>query len=752
MKEKSLRALPIVECLAIPRFNYRTITKAHQAELKAFSERLIKEGQLTPIRIGNLSTKALKNDTLRNLCGEGNPLLIDGERRLIAMQIAHKVKSEHFSTVNVEFIPIDSFQEYLSLQMTFNMDRKNTSFTEDGLGFKRYIENGGKKTDLLKTINFPDGVLVKRDKLKFITERIELVDLHPSLHPFLDNGLIRSFKSKPHQGYLIKDFSEVHQVALAKEFEEVPNPKSDKEILGFINRFRTEFKNLPFDPEDEGLGVEKFGTKACTGCPHLKNLTEENWKGETEEKTYCYLVECFKTKREMQSTRLMEKLLEEKTPFVILGLQSKNYSSAPAEEELENGLTRVRYYKIVKEGSCSNAIAAISDGDFEARDIAQGVIHFICPEKSKCPVHHSNKLEEKKEKRQTRLSTEMTKLEKGVHISTAIEWSKMLLKGDYSEILDEFTEAYFIESFERFFRAMDSETQNTFLNIIGSNEKKPFSAWNSEKIKKSFEVFGMEKSWLALLFAYYIHDFSKHWNQFKKWGQKTEVDFKGMLKKNLKLGLGELDEKHQKRKAGWEKEQEVLSKKVHAVYFDLPLFLRGFDWNDEAGILGTLNDEQNGKKACRLIGVKLEKDGEYIPEQIFQKLKGRKAELDSLFPDYELPEKEALLLSKYLEIPHHAHSEITPDELKFGVGVQYNFVRKCIEKASKLNMDIALAEFLTANVEEGKVKLPIFHKDSQSIAQKVIKEESLLGHYELDKALKTFTFLVAEVKEVASET
>lgn len=751
MKEKVVSTLTISECLAIPRFNYRTITKAHQAELKAFSERLISEGQLTPIRIAELSKVALKKEPFSQLCREGNHILIDGERRLLAMQLAHEKNPELFQSITVEFKAVNSLKQYLSLQMTYNMDRKNTSFTEDGLGFKRYIENGGKKTELLKTINFPEGVLVKKDKLKYITERIELIELHTSLHPFLDNGLIRSFKSKPHQGYLIKDFSEVHQIALAKEYEEVPNPKTDKDILGFINRFRTEFKNVPFDSEDEGLGIEKFGTKSCTKCPHLRTLTEENWQGETEEKTYCYLVECFKTKRELQSSRLMEKLLEEKVPFVILGLQSKEYSSAPSEEELENGLTKIRYYKIVKEGSCSNALAAISDGDYEARGIAQGVVHYICPEKSKCPVHHPQKLIEKTEKRQTRLSSEMNKVEKGVHISTAIEWSKMLLSGDYSNVLEELTESYFLESFERFFRAMDSETQKTFMNIIGSSDKKSFSAWSSEKVKKGFDEFGMEQSWIGLLLAFYIHDFGKHWERFKGLGEKTEIDFRGMLEKNLEISLGELGEKHQKRKAGWDKEQELLSKKIHALYFDLPLFLGIFDWTDEAGVLEILKEEQKGKKACRLIGVKLEREGEYIPDQIFQKLKGKKAELDSIFPDYELPEIEALLLSKHQEIPNQAHSEITSDELKFGVGIQYNFVRQCIEKASNLNLDIALAEFLTASVINEKVTLPIFHKDSLSIAQKVIKEESLSGHYELDKASKTFSFLNTELEETTSK-
>jgi len=79
------------------------------------------------------------------------------------------------------------------------------------------------------------------------------VHLHLTLHPFLNSGVLKGYVSKPHQGYLVKGFSEEHQIALAKELAEVPVPKSDNELLGFFNRFRVPFvkERLPFDPGDK---------------------------------------------------------------------------------------------------------------------------------------------------------------------------------------------------------------------------------------------------------------------------------------------------------------------------------------------------------------------------------------------------------------------------------------------------------------------------------------------------------------------
>jgi len=180
---RSTTTLPLQECLKITRYNYRTINASDQTELKAFATRLQAEGQLTPIRIAVLNEEALLNEELHQLCKNGNHLLIDGERRLHGMKIANLSDNKLFASVKVEFIPVHSLPQFLSLQIAFNMDRKNTSFVEDGLAFKRYIEHGGKKRDLLSSIQFPSGINSRKARMQYVTERIDLLALHASLYP-----------------------------------------------------------------------------------------------------------------------------------------------------------------------------------------------------------------------------------------------------------------------------------------------------------------------------------------------------------------------------------------------------------------------------------------------------------------------------------------------------------------------------------------------------------------------------------------
>ena len=357
--EEVTTTLPLQECLSIPRWNYRSIGNANQKELKAFAARLQAEGQLTPIRIGVLSQDALEQEELRQLCNECNHLLIDGERRLLAMEIANLSDKDLFATVKVELISIHSLPHFLSLQIAFNMDRKNTSFVEDGIAFKRYIEHGGKKRDLLSSIQFPSGINSRKARLQYITERIDLVALHPSLHPFLNNGVLKSYKSKPHQGYLVMGFEQEMQEALAKEFQQLPIPKSDDSLLGFFDRFRVSFDKAtaPFDSTNEQLGIEEFGTKACMGCRYLKTIQERGWRDEVVEETYCYNSKCYEAKKEKQIALLSAQLTEQQIPFVLLNEQHDNgWGGRAAEEELENGQKMIRYYEIVKEGSCPHTI------------------------------------------------------------------------------------------------------------------------------------------------------------------------------------------------------------------------------------------------------------------------------------------------------------------------------------------------------------------------------------------------------------
>jgi hypothetical protein len=737
MKTKAYQQVQLSDCLLIPRYNYRQLDSSEK-DLQAFADRILSEGLLTPIRIAQFSDQVLSDSLLQELCQSGNQLLLDGERRLIALSLIQD--KQQFSSIPVEYFQVDSLKEFLALQMTFNLDRKNTNFTEDGFGFQRFLENGGTKSDLLSCINFPANLIRKKDRLKYITERIDLLKLHPDLHPFLNNGLIRAYKSKPHQGYLILGFSQLHQQALAAEFSESPSPKSDDAILGFFNRFRTRFDNPPFNPDDEDLAIEQFNTASCTGCMHLKTMEEEDWGGTIEQHTYCYLSKCFEAKAILQNERLQAELSEKQQPFVLLGAAEKNWNTHPAEEELPNGQIKLRYYAVVEQGACSHAIAGIPD--FDATDLQKGQIHFVCPQKSACSVHHPEKEVQKQQNRTSRLGIEKLKLEKSTHIQTAKNWALQLLHQDYTPILPSLIQQYFLRSFEFFFRASDSDTQNTFRQLIQETEEKPFKAWSSNAIQAGFATYGQEKACLALLLAHLIHDFRPDWDVFDQWGKDAQLDFKSILEENLKANLQELESKHEKRKQGWTKEQEVLQKKMHALCFDLPLLC--IDWEKEAALLERLQEEKFGKKLARLIGVKLPKDAIYVPIQMLDKLRGRKAELEALFPKYQLAKPEKALLETFQSIPSTPLPELIPESIQFGSGQTVDFVKAGIKLASQQENNIVLAEFLNAKVLKTKVRFTLLHRDTIALIKKIIQQEKLTGYVQLDKPNKTLLFLQKE--------
>lgn len=742
MKASEYLSLPLGECLQIPRYNYRNLTEADTDELKAFAERLATEGQLTPVRIAVLSGQVLKEKLIQNLCQNTNQLLIDGERRLVAMSLLDGEQT--METVAVELIPVNSLQQYLFLQMTFNMDRRNTSFVEDGFGFKRFIENGGSKKDLLGCISFPPDVLSKKAKLKYITERIDLVELVPELHPFLNSGLIRSYKSKPHQGYLILSFPVAHQQALAKEFTEVPNPKTDDGILGFFYKFRVKFTSPPFVIDDAGLGVKALGTGACTGCSYLRTVEEEVWGGDndTEQVTYCYLSECYVEKCRTQEQRLKEQLKQEKVPFVILGQPSKSWNNLPSEQEYEDGLRKIRYYQVVEQGSCSHILVGIADHD--AGETPRGEIVYVCPERSGCVVHHPKKSQEKKLKRTSRLSTDRLKLEKNTRITIALEWTRRLLNADYTAVKDELLSHYLLCSFEYFYRAMDSKKQTAFASLIQIEEDKPFSAWSKSSLEKSFSHYDKEKAWISLLLSHLIHDISPSWDLIAKWGEKAKVDFAKTLETALEGNLEALGKQHTKRKSGWTKEQEGLKKKAYALYFDFPIHLGITDWENEQAILELLKDEPTGRKACRMLGAKLGRDEEYVPAQILEKLKGRKAELEAIFPKYKLKKKESVFLETFLAIPTTSLSQLIPEAIQFGNGMANNFIKKCIDLASSDGENLALTEFLTATIRNNTVVLLLHHRSTAAVIKKVVKAEKLTGYYTFDREKRKYTFTEGE--------
>jgi len=733
--------LALEEVITIPRHNYRTLGAIDKKELKAFAERISKEGQLTAVRIGILD-KETEDQKLNVLCDENGRLLIDGERRLLAMQMAEEKENGTFAEVKVEFLPLTSYKDYLALQMTFNMDRKDTTFTEDGLGFKRFLEGGGKKADLLSAISFPEGILTKKAKLKYIDERIELTVLHPNLWPFLDNGLIRPHRSKKHQGYLILPFSGAHQRALADEYKKVMHPLTDDGILGFFNKFRTEWKEIPFNADDETLGIEEFGTGKCTGCPHLITVTEKDWDGKEEEKTYCYLSNCFEAKTERYTQRLINKLTAEKTPFVILGQPEKGYGSAPAEEEIEGGLTKIRYYKLVEPGSCSHAIAGIAEFTYATRGIPKGVILNACPAKSGCVVHHPEKEKEKQEKRKGRLEKEETGTEKKIRLATAIEWGRKLLqKGTATPIDEELLFEYTCHAFELMYRSSGTEERKTFMSLMGI-EDSPFTGYGQQSFRQGLSALGLEKCWKAILLSILFHDYDRHWGLVEKWDGKANIGFSEMLAGNLEAGMAELRTSHDKRKQGWEKREAVQARQARAFYFDLPLLLGFSGWEDMVALGNILSDEKIGRKACRLAGVKLSKEEEYLSKVVANRLIGRKAELDNLFPDHAmtLTQPERDLVKYHLLLLRHPWEEICPKELKKGEDMASLFLMDCADMAVSKQNWLVVAECFSASMSGEKATFCLFHADTVSMMKKVARKEPFKGKVAFEKKAKTIVF------------
>ena len=730
---RSTTTLSLEECLKITRYNYRTIDASDQAELKTFAIRLQTEGQLTPIRIATLSEKALLNEELNQLCKDGNHLLIDGERRLHGMKIANLSDNELFKSIKVEFILVHSLPHFLSLQIAFNMDRKNTSFVEDGLAFKRYIEHGGKKIDLLSSIQFPSGINSRKARMQYITERIDLIALHASLYPFLNNGVLKSYKSKPHQGYLVMGFESNMQEALAKEFQQVPIPKSDDSLLGFFNKFRTAFEKdtVPFDITDENLGIQEFGTKACIGCRHLKMIQERDWRDEVIEQRYCYQSKCYEAKKEKQITVLATQLLEQKIPFVLLNEQCDNgWGGKASEEELANGQKMIRYYEIVKEGSCPHSIAGIPDGSYSSQSLPKGKILHVCPAKSRCLVHHPQKKQQQKVKRSERLVQEKENTQKETRLLTAIEWGKQLLEHEPLPIKEQLQEQFLLYGFSALYRASSSDVVDTFLILLGIKKGDYFQTYPTKRLLKSLDKYGKEKSWQALLLAHLFHDYNQHWELIAQWGKKAKLDFTKMNQRNLDLSMEELEIKHQKRQQGWQQQEQTLRNKIYALYFKLPYKVGIWNWKSKKHLLKVLNDEAKGRKACRLVGVSL-KDIEYLPEQILQKLKGKKAELDLLFPDFSLSQQETHFLEIYQKISSRKMKNPMPMELGTQTGMAAIFLKTCIEVAIETDKSIATAAFITAIIDRETLTLPLLHSECHSIIKKVAKQQEVF--YEVDK-------------------
>ena len=133
-----------------------------------------------------------------------------------------------------------------------------------------------------------------------------------------------------------------------------------------------------------------------------------------------------------------------------------------------------------------------------------------------------------------------------------------------------------------------------------------------------------------------------------------------------------------------------------------------------------------------------------MPAQILDKLKGRKAELEALFPKYQLAKPEKALLDTFQAIASTPLSELIPESIQFGSGQTVDFVKAGIKLASQQENNIMLAEFLNAKVLKTKVRFTLLHRDTIALIKKIIQQQKLTGYVQLDKPNKALLFLQKE--------
>ena len=747
-------SIKLTEVLLYPRDNYRyapeqELGKDEMKALKEFGERIMKDGQQTPIRIADIENSDCPD--LFKATNGGRYLLIDGERRLRGLELAGAAEKDFM--VEVRIFPIKTYAQFTIEQLKYNNDRKNTSFTEDGRGLIKYLNNGGTIAKLLKTYSFPDNVLTKKARTNFINERVELTKgLHPNLYPFLDSGLLRTYASKPHQGFMVKEWPTEYQIGLATKFAETMRYYSDKELKGWFDGYREELnlEELMFDPEDESLGIEKFKTKACIGCRFMKedlisNNNYSNWNAQQAERkgepytipefvpqNFCYYSDCLKEKKAIGLVATIERLKIDNPEFVWAGRKEKSdynpdRKEFPAVDKDKDGRTIIRYYDIVEPGTCSSAVKALSyDGEMYAS--YKGRLLYICPKSSGCTIHHAKNHVQKAEKRTERLAQEKEKVSVNTLKLTCVEWFQKVAatKLSFNPIMDELKTYSLKMNIEEMWRRMDNNSKDLVRSVLG----KDFIAidhWkesHAKQFEKAYtdEKLGIDKIFQIITVVYMIYDSATRLtpDRFTAYSNRVGVDFKKLLKENKSAATKELTAKHKKRKANWGKEKAGLLKNLRAFLFDLPIHFGLYD-KDKNIITKVLENEAIGKKVCRLTGVKLQKGLPYVPVTIKTALDARKIELQGMFPDFRLEEKDLMFLTAWQSAKDETHEDLINDDWSWSISG--NFVICCIKKAANLSNHFAMAEFLTADIIHEKVTLPYNDKDSLKIATQVIREE-----------------------------
>ena len=143
-------------------------------------------------------------------------------------------------------------------------------------------------------------------------------------------------------------------------------------------------------------------------------------------------------------------------------------------------------------------------------------------------------------------------------------------------------------------------------------------------------------------------------------------------------------------------------------------------------------------------GVSL-KDIAYHPDQILQKLKGKKAELDLLFPDFSLSQQESHFLEVYKKMSSRKLKNPVSIKLNTQTGIAATFLKACIEVAIEKDNAIAASAFISATLDGEKIIFTLLHSECQPIIKKVGKEQKKVSSYEVDKAQRQIRFTALNI-------
>ena len=644
----------IKNLLEIKRSNYRTFTKEEVDGIFEFSKRLLSEGIQQPILIAEFP--------------DGSRKLIDGERRLRAAQMTEDVikkvaaykKFQAIEELEYKIIKVGDEKEFARRQLAANLDRQNTSIVDDGEAFTAYMEAGGKKLDLLKTINFPIGIKTKNARVDFINQRIEISKMADFVKKAVRKGLFKEYKSKPHQVLFLKDYPVEMQKKVVDFLCEKAKQFTTEELEKVISGFSLNLSNACFDIENES-----YPGGACLSCSAMKIKEKETWLGEKEQIKTCYNTSCAERKTEYSLSASMKEATEKDPKWVWIGkkhpLDKWEKDSIPEIIE-KNGIKRriVHGFVEAKEGASQHVILGVGT-KYAPREIRNKAI-WICPVESKCLVHFPKLEEKRKERREERKKSSNFKAKEAARKEAAEVVIPLAIENQTS-----INSSVFIAVLARhFFRHLSDKAQEKVMKFMDQSFN---SYWNFEWEKiKDWNKFSLICAMVSLqeeaVFSNGDNFFKqisqlinpvllkKFKNEFKKKGKEfsdenskeilNEIDYELLSENFLDAKMKELEEKENRTKTRLRKESEKISKQYIFLTRVIPADFPDIDWESNISIETVVKNYDNYLELVKGLGISQVIQKRYSDPAdrcgIVNILKGRKNELENYASKNEIIE------------------------------------------------------------------------------------------------------------------